>query len=159
MKYCSRCQETKAKNGFYRAKRKSDGCSCYCKKCSKEIRKVRYASDPERFKAEAREHRIKNPYQPHPPGWWRDREYQKKYGISIADYDRMFARQSGCCSICQKQTPGVHLHIDHNHETGNVRSLLCLTCNAGLGHFRDDVGLLKDAIKYLRRHAVKLEVG
>jgi hypothetical protein len=54
------------------------------------------------------------------------------------------------CAICASTEK---LHIDHNHETGVVRGLLCGTCNAGIGMFRDKIELLKNAIDYLGKDA------
>ena len=73
-----------------------------------------------------------------------------QYGITGADFSRMLDEQDGCCSICQcefKETP----HIDHCHNTGLVRGLLCSSCNRGLGMFFDSVSALENAIKYLNK--------
>lgn len=74
------------------------------------------------------------------------------YKISREEYDQMFETQKGCCAIC-----GVHqddhfrsLSVDHNHETGKVRGLLCGQCNVGMGNLRDDVHILQKAIAYLQ---------
>ena len=78
-------------------------------------------------------------------------DLKMKYGITCDDYDAMFKKQKGCCAIC-----GVHqselkraLRVDHNHETGKVRGLLCHNCNVGAGHFRDDPALLRKAAKFM----------
>ncbi len=81
------------------------------------------------------------------------REYKlkEKYGITPKDYNDMYVKQNGCCKICgTHQTELKHiLVVDHNHDTGNVRGLLCRSCNVGLGHFKDNKDLLKIAIQYL----------
>ena len=74
----------------------------------------------------------------------------KRYGISIETYDEMYESQEGRCSICNEFFPV--LHVDHNHETETVRSLLCGPCNRGLGLFKEDQIILKRASKYLERH-------
>ena len=83
----------------------------------------------------------------------RDTYYRKKYGIGIEDYNRMFAEQEGCCAICGKHQTEEEkrLSVDHCHETGAVRGLLCRKCNTGLGVFRDDPALLTIAIAYLQQ--------
>jgi len=74
-----------------------------------------------------------------------------RYGITLADYDEMLENQGGGCAICGK-TPaeeGRHLSVDHDHETGEVRGLLCVDCNRGLGCFRDNSNLCRFAAQYL----------
>lgn len=74
----------------------------------------------------------------------------KKYGITADDYDAISAEQNGVCAICKDIcVSGNALAVDHCHETGKVRGLLCGHCNTGLGKFRDDIDLLKIAIDYL----------
>lgn len=82
----------------------------------------------------------------------RDKQYRTKFGITLEDYDQMFADQNGCCDIC-----GVHqsevktrFAVDHNHKTGEVRGLLCGCCNKGLGQFKDNTEYLAKAITYLK---------
>lgn len=71
-----------------------------------------------------------------------------KYRLSDADYTEMVARQAGACAICATEmTPP---HIDHDHQTGAVRGLLCAACNLALGFMEDDPGRLARAIQYLR---------
>ncbi len=57
--------------------------------------------------------------------------------------------QGGGCAICGKRPGKVSLHVDHDHETGEVRGLLCVGCNNALGQFRDDLELLARASDYL----------
>lgn len=83
----------------------------------------------------------------------REKSLKKWYGITLADYNNMFEKQNGFCLIC-----GVHqseikkaLCVDHNHDTGEIRGLICDACNKGLGHFKDNENLLQRAIDYLRR--------
>lgn len=81
--------------------------------------------------------------------------YKEKYGITISDYNRMFKEQNGVCKICSTPPNSEkyklkHLHVDHCHTTGKVRGLLCSHCNKGLGLFKDNVEVLKQAINYLK---------
>jgi len=85
-----------------------------------------------------------------------------RFGLTPEDYDRMVEAQAGLCAVCER--PPDHgmtskrqkpvLSVDHDHETGRVRDLLCHRCNLGLGHFLDDPELLRTAAAYLERHAV-----
>ena len=79
--------------------------------------------------------------------WHRNHRFKKKYGITVDEYDDMLARQHGACAICGD--PKEKLHIDHSHETGKVRGLLCMPCNTALGFFRDDPALLDSASIYI----------
>lgn len=80
--------------------------------------------------------------------------------MTIEQFEAMRVAQNDCCAICQKPEFAKHavtgetrnLAVDHNHETGATRALLCTNCNKGLGHFKDDLDLLKRAIAYLESH-------
>lgn len=77
---------------------------------------------------------------------------QKKYGISLAEYDKLLAEQNGVCAICQGPPRTFrHLVVDHDHKTGQVRGLLCQPCNVGLGQFEDDESRLRRALEYMGR--------
>ena len=85
----------------------------------------------------------------------RDWKLKKTYGISIEDYENMLADQDGRCAICsleEKHAPYGVLSVDHCHDSGDVRSLLCNPCNAGLGLFKENQDFLANAITYLKRH-------
>lgn len=58
---------------------------------------------------------------------------KSKFGITPTDYDRMLVEQSGGCAICGKPPTSRRLHVDHDHDTGKVRGLLCTRCNTSLG--------------------------
>ena len=81
----------------------------------------------------------------------RNRQYQKAYGIDVAEYDRMFAAQNGRCKICNTDTPKTHgnkyFAVDHCHASGKVRGLLCSTCNIALGFYEQRIGKIE---AYLR---------
>ncbi|MEU8683182.1 endonuclease VII domain-containing protein [Streptomyces sp. NPDC048611] len=75
---------------------------------------------------------------------------QAKYGLDPGDYDRLYALQNGVCAICQRATGKTRrLSVDHDHETGLVRGLLCRPCNSMLGHGRDDPKFFGRAATYL----------
>lgn len=76
-----------------------------------------------------------------------DYQLQLQYGITLEDFDRMMSDQRNSCAICHELL--VKPCVDHDHETGVVRGLLCSNCNSGLGMFKDDIRLLAGAIVYL----------
>ena len=84
----------------------------------------------------------------------RNRKLKHKYGISHADYLTLLEKQEGKCAICytkaEDQYHGV-LDVDHNHETGEVRGLLCNSCNRFIGLAQDNPTLLKNAMNYLNK--------
>ena len=60
--------------------------------------------------------------------------------------------EDGACAICGGPSdPKQGFKVDHDHETGHVRGLLCSNCNFGIGHFRDDPEVIARAIAYVRR--------
>jgi Recombination endonuclease VII len=61
----------------------------------------------------------------------------QRYGITQADYEALLAQQSGVCAVCKEAPKGRALDVDHCHETGQVRGLLCRSCNIALGMLRD----------------------
>ena len=86
----------------------------------------------------------------------------KKYGISLDQYKEQHQVQSGVCAICgnpetivDKRSKRVrHLAVDHNHTTGQIRGLLCMGCNQGIGNFQEDLDRLKKAVTYLEKYNV-----
>jgi hypothetical protein len=83
-----------------------------------------------------------------------------RYGLTIPERDTLLSSQGGRCAICKKDvkfdgTAGSRedtANIDHNHQTGKVRSILCWPCNTAIGKFNDDPTLLREAAKYLEKH-------
>ena len=71
------------------------------------------------------------------------------YGITPEEYSRLLESQGGVCALCGGESLTRGLAVDHNHETGEVRGLLCGSCNTALGLLKEDVELLFKAIKYL----------
>lgn len=82
--------------------------------------------------------------------------YQSVYGISVHDFVEMLQDQDEKCAICGGEGFKMHegikesLVVDHNHDTGRVRGLLCNNCNRGLGLFQDSIKNLQSAIRYLK---------
>lgn len=82
-----------------------------------------------------------------------------KYGLSLEQYDTMVEAQGGRCAICEKAPPfnsgrnGQCLHVDHDHQTGAVRGLLCNNCNRGIGMIGD--ANLQAAVAYLTGKEVR----
>jgi recombination endonuclease VII len=69
-----------------------------------------------------------------------------RYGIGLGEVERMIEEQGGVCAICRSAAPR---DVDHDHETGEVRGILCSPCNSGMGLFKDNARRLRDAAAYL----------
>jgi Recombination endonuclease VII len=107
-----------------------------------------YQRNRERKLAEAKERNEQN------PDTNRGYRFKAKYGMSLKDFDRMYNEQAGCCAACEDPIPrrGVGVNVDHCHETGRVRGLLCRSCNAALGMLEENV----DRIEALKRYAERV---
>lgn len=125
-KICTKCGATKPLDEFYRKGAPKSGFRARCIRCVKDY----YQDNRKRI---------------------RQRDVKRMYGISLADYDRMLEEQGGVCAICGKspEENGMRLSVDHDHNTEEIRSLLCHTCNFGIGSFGDDLQLLENAKLYL----------
>ena len=86
----------------------------------------------------------------------RKQNYKSRYKITVEEYEAIFAKQNGVCAICEKPenlTKDGKLHalaVDHNHETMQVRGLLCMNCNTRLGYF-EGKNILVKLMAYLMR--------
>lgn len=63
----------------------------------------------------------------------REPRLRKKYGITLIQYQEMMDEQGGVCKICGRTPKGRRLAVDHDHETGQIRGLLCISCNFLVG--------------------------
>ncbi len=113
----------------------------------KEMSKKWKETNPEKKKE------INNKWAKANPDKVRNTRLKTKYNITIEDYNQMFDNQKGCCAICNTHQSELKkiLYVDHNHDTGEVRGLLCHICNSILGYAKDNTEILNNAIKYLNR--------
>jgi hypothetical protein len=86
-------------------------------------------------------------------GCWRNWWLLRKYGITNTQFAELLASQQGRCKICRIEENGRTWHVDHCHESGVVRGILCDKCNRGLGHFNDSAEVLRRAADYLEAAA------
>jgi hypothetical protein len=128
---CTKCGEQKSESEFYRRGATRKGLGSWCKSCMKVYYAALHRSPGGQERSRGR--------------WLRS-----KFGISLEEYNELWARQDGRCAICRKPDPDGHwLAVDHCHNTGKVRGLLCKLHNRALGQFGDDIELLRAAIRYL----------
>lgn len=141
MKKCPVCKTDKPRSQYQKNRTTKDGLQWQCKPC----RKVIDCRPEKRAQDRARYHRNTDGY--------RNQSYKRHYGITLADYNALLKKQNGACAICKKATGFKRkLAVDHDHQTGAIRGLLCGKCNPMIGYANDDQALLTAAIKYLRRH-------
>lgn len=143
-KCCSQCSETKPIEQFSLSRHGATGRPVYrsnCKACASARAMQWFRDHPERNRAN--KHR-----------WG-----MSQYGITPEEYDALLAAQGGVCAICGGDEAASHgrtgtkfrLCVDHDHESGQVRGLLCQKCNRSIGLMSDNVELLRKAIDYLER--------
>jgi hypothetical protein len=105
-----------------------------CLVCRRERHNKKYATDKE-FRGKRRAYQIK-----------------KKYGLTLEEMDSMLLKQNGACAICKKDisfNDGILTCIDHCHNTGVVRGILCVKCNTMIGMAEDSIKTLQSATQYL----------
>jgi hypothetical protein len=119
----------------------------YKKEQLRESAAARWQNKKRKRKAQKR-WRDKNPAKKDTKGRWV--RALKTYGISEAEYEAKLTEQAGCCKLCgDPPIPGKRLCVDHDHDTGVVRGLLCRRCNLLLGLARENVELLLRMVGYL----------
>ena len=159
MKRCKKCGITKPFSEFYLAKGMRDGHRSECKECHAARQKAWYQRNQKRAIAVVRRWQLANrerhlawrkQYNAKRTEKARADHLKRTFDITVDDYNAMLAVQDGGCAICgRRPTEKRALHVDHDHETGAVRGLLCFRCNGGMGQFAEDPERLARAIDYL----------
>lgn len=128
--WCARCETFKPVSEFSADRSRKNGIKTSCKACDAIAQKDQY--DPER-------------------DW--SRRIKREYGLTPEDYYALLVAQGGVCAICggkaYRDGRESRLHIDHNHETGRIRGLLCFRCNSTLGRVEDSLELIEKIVGYL----------
>lgn len=175
-KTCFKCKQILSVDLFYRNKSKPDGYSIYCRSCQRKNiskqhieapirRKTILNTDTHKWCSKCKTLKLHCEFYKN-DGYlrsycktclknskeYRVRVYKRKYNITTDDYDQMLAEQNGSCKIYGRIEidNGKHFAVDHNHETGEIRGLLCCKCNQALGLLNDDSELLSKASLYLK---------
>jgi hypothetical protein len=139
-KLCNKCRIEKPLSEFYEAIDKRYGKErkihrTVCKICDRK-RKNEWDARPESMMLK------------------REKHLKSKYGISISEYESLSKKQNHQCAICKTSTPGGRYNVfqvDHSHEDGSVRGLLCCRCNMGIGYLNEDIQYFTNAIQYLEQ--------
>lgn len=143
MKQCGVCKENKDFSQFYPHRKGKNGLSHRCKRCDLDANRKYRKSHPEKVQ---QWHKTVRPEK------YKAYHIKSRYGLSIDQYQQMLESQYGLCAICRKpETVGSGaLSIDHCHDSGSVRGLLCRKCNTAIGQLSNQT-LLQNAIDYLER--------
>ena len=165
MKKCSKCGEVKPITDFYAMKGMRDGYRNECKRCHLAARKLRYDENPQPAKDRTTQWRRENKERhaqylrdrrarPGAKRKERDGHLRRKFGITLEQYEEMLLAQGGVCAICERPPRSdISLHVDHEHDGGRVRGLLCFSCNQALGSLGDESDRCRAAAAYLDSHA------
>jgi hypothetical protein len=169
---CPRCSRILPRAAFAKNKAMRDGLQAYCRECSAEYYRQRQEVRGKTVRAKVpvpRGHKrcpqcgeikahseweldamTSDGYASYRKACRADRNQQsyfkRKYGMTLAERDEMIASRMGLCANCLK-APAVH--VDHCHETGRVRGVLCFNCNSAIGKLGDDPDAVRRAAAYL----------
>jgi hypothetical protein len=160
MKQCTKCGQLKELTEFNKQKASKDGLKTICKSCKKisnknyrehnpDYSKVYYQDNKERID------KLSVLWHHNNKEILKDGALRKKYGITLQQRTIMSEEQGGRCKICnieEKHSTRQALCVDHDHDTGAVRGLLCGRCNVGLGMFQDSSEFIIKAATYLQEN-------
>lgn len=148
-KRCSKCKKVKPLDEFSKRKERKSGYGSRCKECMNEQHKAWRKGKEAIVYARSRAWKAK--HKEHIKEYNFLKKLHYNYGLSKDDYNRMLDEQDSKCLICDKRfTDKLKPCVDHNHETGEIRGLLCIYCNTMLGYAKDSCRILEKGIVYLK---------
>lgn len=104
----------------------------WCKECSSDYHKNYSKDNRDHLKKLSKINKLK-----------------RHYNLSIEEFNKMKEKQKNCCAICETSFDNTKVHVDHCHDSGKVRGLLCNMCNTGIGFLKDSYEIVRSAAKYL----------
>jgi len=149
MKTCKKCKAEKDFSQFYKHSSSKDGYNTWCKPCWSSYE---YTDEKKKKRSHSN---IENQWQS--SGKRKDylRSYmlKKKYGINLEIYNQMMLEQNNKCRICGIDSSHClnGLYVDHDHQTSEVRGLLCRDCNVAIGLLKESAIFMQNAISYLQK--------
>lgn len=138
---CTKCARDLPPEAFHVRNASPNGRTTRCIECVNADRRARMQASPELRALRAQRNRE---YWQRNPEKLRERNIYVAYGITVEEYDAIMANP---CAICGAKSQ----HLDHNHETKEIRGPLCSGCNLALGHLKDDPWRAEQAAIYLRK--------
>jgi len=159
MRKCSKCKVKKSLDDFHNYKNGKDGKQHYCKDCvnsqvPNKMKKMKETATHKQCRICEKMVDKKIMYvtycKPCEAKRARETTIEKKYGITMSEYDVLFDSQDGLCGVCSKASK-ISLCVDHDHKTGVVRGLLCRQCNSAIGQLGDNIEGVASALRYLMK--------
>jgi hypothetical protein len=143
-KRCSKCRKQKPVEAFNKDRHKKDGRCATCRECTTSYQR----SHADYFRDYAQKHKG------HRAQLVRAAALRRNYGLTLSLFKVMLDEQEGKCAICELPFNSKTRRpvVDHNHEKGGVRGILCDRCNKGLGFFDDNPARLVMARIYIDTH-------
>lgn len=131
-KRCFRCKQIKPVSEFYRSNTRYY--QRECKICNKERKYAWHHTDSGKISSA-------------------NTKLKRRYGITLEEYEKMLESVGGRCEICgaSNSDHGHRLGVDHNHATGEIRGILCKSCNVAISRFKDDASIMRRASEYISR--------
>jgi len=170
-KVCPKCLTEKINSEFVKDKRNKNGVGSYCHSCQSVYGKSYRKDNPRNEEEDERRREANNPgarlrnvalWHKNNPTKVKDTQrkthYKLSYGMPLWEIEQRVEKQDYLCAICKRQTKGLGrgkygLCVDHNHNTGQIRELLCGQCNLGLGYFYENPEALRKAAEYLEKYS------
>lgn len=156
-KHCARCKKTKPIKQFKLRGASAKGYRSYCLVCESEYRKqyqsTKKFSDKQKKKYHSESAAARKKRQER----YRSNALQKKFGITVEEYETLLKQQNYVCAFCGKPEKAKskigkirRLCVDHCHKTGRVRGLLCYMCNHTIARLGDDIESAEKLLRYMK---------
>lgn len=146
---CTKCGQDKNISEFHKRSESPTGYRHQCKKCLNQLKKEWADKNPD-FQLKRKIYTSRPEVKQRKAEVSRNSHLSKNYNLNIEQYNIKLSNQDNKCAICKQQTTKT-LCVDHNHTTGQIRDLLCDSCNQAIGFFKEDINNLKSAIEYLEK--------
>ena len=155
VKWCDTCQSRFEMGHFYEHTYETGKVGFKCKTHLDDFGNTKFKSTKGKF--QPRKKSLEYEYQS--PEYEKDRFLQRKFKITLKDYNRMFEEQNHSCAIClsKESKTDKNFHVDHCHSTNKVRGVLCNNCNLALGNAKDNTETIQKSIHYLENSIQNIE--
>lgn len=154
-KICTKCSEEKDINQFGKDKRHLDGHTSWCRICVNSYNNARHHSTKSFYKKDYSSN----------PNKYTNKRLIAQYGITLEQYNSMLVDQNNSCAVCNRSETALDkngklkaLSVDHCHDTGKIRGLLCDSCNRAEGFLQSNVDIIRKLADYVEKHKNGLEL-